>query len=163
MEEVKEVKEGKEVRETKVNKIPDTGQGAGICSKEQWQTIASTKKPQDKDHSFSDRSNLFKHMNKQWTSENPNIAEFQFSEVYACDKCDAVFINNTLLQDHGSELHIDSWEIHESNDIQGIKPQQFHCALDGSTSTSCDFHCETREDLKQHIEGKPPTVFYLQY
>ena len=52
VEEVKEVKERKELRETMVNKIPDNSQGAGICSKEQWQTVASTKKPQDKDPSF---------------------------------------------------------------------------------------------------------------
>ena len=51
VEEVKEDKEEKDVRETKVNKIQDKSQGAGICSKEQWQTIASTENPQDKDHS----------------------------------------------------------------------------------------------------------------
>ena len=78
-------------------------------------------------------------MNEHFTSENPKMAEFQFSGVHACDKCDAVFINNTLLQDHESEFHIDSLEIHESNDIQVIKPQQFHSALYESTITSCVF------------------------
>ena len=146
-----------EIKETKVSQGPKMSQGAGIGSKDQWHTVASTKKPQDKDHScpnceksFSDRSNLFNHMNEHIPNKNPNVTKFKFSGVCVCDKCDAIFITNTLLHDHEREFHFDSGDVQELNDRPVIKPQQFHCAL--IESTGCDFQCDSREVLKQHVD-----------
>ena len=155
--EVERIEENK----TKAIQSLKESQGPRMCSKEQWQTKVSTKDSQDNNTNscqtcikrFPNRRNLLNHMNEHKTSKTHKNTEFHFSGVHACDKCDAVFITNFLLMEHDGQGHENHSEIevetHESNDRPVAEKQQLHCALDDSP---CSFQCETREELKQHID-----------
>ena len=82
--------------------------------------------------------------------------KFQFSGVKACDKCGAVFLSETLLTEHINKYHAESSEI-ECDDYEprkkvSNKKRQLHCALE--ENTDCLFQCETKDQLKIHVEQK---------
>ena len=117
---------------------------------------------------FTHKGNLFKHKKEHINSKTLEMPaklrkepsnhhnKFQFSGVKACDKCGAVFLSETLLTEHVKKYHVESSEIecddYEPREKVSNKKQQVHCCLE--ENTDCIFQCETKDELKIHIEQK---------
>ena len=91
-----------------------------------------------------------------------NNTKFCFSGVKTCDKCGAVFRNDSLLKDHEQNDHEKNIEIEIEDEIpkEVSTKQQLHCAL--TDSPDCQFQCETKEQLQRHIETEHRAKTHLQ-
>ena len=81
----------------------------------------------------------------------------------ACEKCGAVFVSDSLLMDYENNDHVGHGESEFNEDNPEeilLKKQQFHCCL--VDAPSCQFQCETKEELKHHIEIKHRFKPHLQ-
>ena len=79
-----------------------------------------------------------------------------------CDKCGAVFRNDSLLKDHEENDHEKNIEIEIDDEIpkEVSTTQQLHCAL--TDSPDCQFQCETKEQSQRHIETEHRAKTNLQ-
>ena len=90
--------------------------------------------------------------NKNETVVNHN--HFRFSEVKNCDMCEVVFLSQPLLNEHIHQFHTENKteEVQNTDQTSG-DIIQLHCALEESSpSTSCEFQCSSRNQLKKHID-----------
>ena len=81
--------------------------------------------------------------------------KFRFSGVKLCDKCGAVVLSDTLLNDHDNNCVVKNkeYEIDEHTLTEfSPKKYQLHCSL--IESPGCQFQCETKEEMQHHIEIK---------
>ena len=84
-----------------------------------------------------------------------NNERFSFSQVKACDKCEAVFLSDTLLKDHINNNHIENIDVEkiDHTSMENIaQKKQLHCAI--IDTPECQFQCETNNEMQQHIKVK---------
>ena len=122
------------------------------------------------------------------TDKTEELKKFQFSDINTCEKCGNVFKLKSKLDEHIGKYHKITTEtpapvvatiacnckypcipnvVHEeietddqSQNEENKAITQIHCAL--NEATDCIFHCETKEQLKRHIEVEHRSNAHIQ-
>ena len=102
-------------------------------------------------------------------TKKPYVYHFQFSKVFNCDICGAVFANKALLKEHNNEKHqhlpsnvqktlIDTTQENVATNAK----RQIHCALQLTGESECQFPCETEKEMDAHIEKEHNNKLHMQ-